>query len=485
MSGGSPGTAATRDPEGADPRRWKALTVCLVAGFMTLLDVSIVNVALPAIRTGLDASQSALQWVVSGYALTFGLALIPAGRFGDMYGRRNAFVLGVVLFTLASAVAGIAGDASWLVVARLVQGVAGGVINPQVSGLIQQLFRGAERGRAFGMLGTVIGVSTAIGPLLGGALIHLGGGTDGWRLVFYVNVPIGILAVVLAYRYIRPHVPTGRARESTDPVGVLLLAGGITLVLLPLVEGQEWHGAGKWVSAAAGVVVLAGFAAWERRYGRHSTPVVDLSLFRRRSYALGALIGALYFAGFTAIFFILTLYLQNGLHYSPLEAGLATTPFAAGSAVAAALGGRLVTRMGRPLVVAGLLLVAVSLCVTALAVWLVPGEHVAWATALPLLAAGLGSGLVISPNQTLTLSEVPPAMGGAAGGVLQTGQRMGAALGIAAIGSVFFAEVASSGGDQATAFRHSLLVTVAFVLVALVVAVADVVVDRRARTSSP
>ncbi|MEU4834632.1 MFS transporter [Streptosporangium sp. NPDC023615] len=481
MSGGPDGTASAREREGADPCRWKALTVCLVAGFMTLLDVSIVNVALPSIRTGLDASQSALQWVVSGYALTFGLALIPAGRFGDMYGRRNAFVFGVVLFTLASAAAGIAGEAAWLVVARLVQGLAGGVINPQVSGLIQQLFRGAERGRAFGMLGTVIGVSTAVGPMLGGALIHLGGGADGWRLVFYVNVPIGVLAVVLAYRYIRPRAPQERVRESVDPVGVLLLASGITLVLLPLVEGQEWHGAGRWASGAAGLVVLAGFTAWERRYGRHSTPVVDLSLFRRRSYALGVLLGTLYFAGFTAIFFILTLYLQNGLRYSPLEAGLTTTPFAAGSAVAAALGGRLVTRLGRPLVVAGLLLVSAALGVTALAVRLVPGEHVAWAIALPLLAAGLGSGLVISPNQTLTLSEVPPATGGAAGGVLQTGQRMGAALGIAAIGSVFFAEVAASGGDHATAFRHSLLVTVAFVLVALAVAVTDVVLDRRIR----
>ncbi|MEU0480550.1 MFS transporter [Streptosporangium sp. NPDC006013] len=471
---------ALQEQEGADPRRWKALTVCLVAGFMTLLDVSIVNVALPAIRSGLNAPQSDLQWVVSGYALTFGLALIPAGRFGDMHGRRNVFVLGVVLFTLSSAAAGMAGDPRLLVIARLIQGMAGGVLNPQVSGLIQQLFRGAERGRAFGLLGTVIGFSTAIGPLLGGALIQLGGGPDAWRLVFYVNVPIGILAVVLAYRYIRPPARERRPRESMDPVGVLLLALGVVLVLLPFVEGQQWQGAERWPTLFAGLVVLAAFVAWERRYGRRRQPVVDLFLFRRRSYALGALLGTLYFAGFSAIFFILTLYLQNGLGYSALEAGLATTPFAAGSAVAATLGGRTVTRLGRPLVVAGLLLVAAALGVTALAVRLVPGEHVAWAIALPLLLAGLGSGLVISPNQTLTLSEVPVAMAGTAGGVLQTGQRLGTAVGIAAIGSVFFAEVASSRGDYATAFRHSLLVAIAFVLVSLVVAVVDVVTARRA-----
>ncbi|WP_344972452.1 MFS transporter [Streptosporangium fragile] len=469
-----------REQQEADPRRWKALTVCLVAGFMTLLDVSIVNVALPSIRAGLDAPQSDLQWVVSGYALTFGLVLVPAGRFGDMHGRRNAFVFGVALFTLASAAAGIAANSTWLVVARLVQGVAGGVINPQVSGLIQQLFRGAERGRAFGMLGATIGVSTAIGPLLGGLLIHLGGGHDGWRLVFYVNVPIGILAVVLAYRYIGGRAPRGRSRASMDPVGVLLLAAGVVLVLLPLVEGQEWQGPGRWLLVPAGLAVIAVFAGWERRYGRRREPVVDLSLFRRRSYALGALLAALYFAGFTAIFFVLTLYLQNGLGYSPLEAGLATTPFAAGSAVTSMLGGRIVTRLGRPLVVAGLLLVAVALAVTVLAVRLVPGEHVAWATAVPLLLAGLGSGLVISPNQTLTLSEVPVARAGSAGGVLQTGQRMGAALGIAVIGAVFFAGVASSHGDHAAAFRHALLVTIAFVLAALTVALADVTAARRA-----
>ncbi|MET8387771.1 MFS transporter [Streptosporangium canum] len=483
-TGARPGGASTaRRSDGADPRRWKALTVCLVAGFMTLLDVSIVNVALPSIRSGLHAPQSDLQWVVSGYALTFGLVLVPAGRFGDMRGRRNAFVLGVALFTLASVAAGVAQNSTLLVIARLVQGVAGGVINPQVSGLIQQLFRGAERGRAFGLLGAVIGISTAIGPLLGGLLIHLGGGQDGWRLVFYVNVPIGILAIVLAYRYIPHRTREGRRRESMDPVGVLLLAAGVVLVLLPLMEGQQRQGGGRWLPLAAGLVVIAAFIGWERRYGRRRDPVVNLSLFSRRSYALGALIAALYFAGFTAIFFVLTLYLQDGLHYSALAAGLASTPFAAGSAAASVLGGPVVTRFGRPLVVLGLVLVSVGLAATELAVRLVPGPQVAWAIAAPLLVAGLGSGLVIAPNQTLTLSEVPVAEAGTAGGVLQTGQRIGTAVGIAGIGSVFFAGVASSHGDYALAFRHALLVTIGFVLVALAVALADVAADRRARRS--
>lgn len=471
----------TRRREDADPRRWKALTVCLVAGFMTLLDVSIVNVALPAIRTGLHSPQSDLQWVVSGYALTFGLVLVPAGRFGDMRGRRGVFVFGVALFTLASAAAGVAQSSTWLVVARLVQGVAGGVINPQVSGLIQQLFRGAERGRAFGLLGATIGVSTAIGPLLGGLLIGLGGAREGWRLVFYVNVPIGVLAIFLAYRYIPHRPPERRPRESVDPVGVLLLATGVVLVLLPLVEGERWHSLGRWPPLLAGVAVLAVFVGWERHYGRSRQPVVNLSLFAIRSYSFGTLIAALYFAGFTAIFFILTLYLQEGLRYSALGAGLASTSFAAGSAAASVLGGRVVTRFGRPLVVAGLVLVTAGLAATELAVRLVSGQDVAWAIALPLLVAGLGSGLVISPNQTLTLSEVPVAEAGTAGGVLQTGQRIGTAVGIAAIGSVFFAQVVSSHGDHALAFRWALLVTIGFVLVTLVVALADVIAARRTR----
>jgi EmrB/QacA subfamily drug resistance transporter len=445
---------------------------------MTLLDVSIVNVALPSIRTGLHAAPSDLQWVVSGYALAFGLVLVPAGRFGDTKGRRDAFVLGVVLFTLASAVAGVAQGATWLVVARLVQGSAGGVINPQVSGLIQQLFRGAERGRAFGLLGATIGISTAIGPLLGGLLIQLGGETEGWRYVFYVNVPVGVLAVVLAFRYI-PGGTRVRRRESMDPVGVLLLAAGVLLILLPLVEGRRWDGQGRWLLIPAGFAVLACFAGWERWYGRRHDPMVDVSLFRRRSYALGAMLGMLYFGGFTAIFFILTQYLQEGLGYSPLQAGLLSTAFALGSAPSAALGGRVAIRFGRPLVALGLVLVAVGLAATDLAVRLAPGREAAWAIAAPLFLAGLGNGLVISPNQTLTLSEVPVAMAGAAGGVMQTAQRIGASIGIAAVGSAFFTQVASTQGDYAAAFRHALLVNILFVLAALVTALADIFTGRR------
>uniref|UniRef100_UPI003750C2AF MFS transporter n=1 Tax=Actinomadura sp. SCN-SB TaxID=3373092 RepID=UPI003750C2AF len=341
----------------------------------------------------------------------------------------------------------------------------------------QQLFGGAERGRAFGALGTTIGLAMAVGPLLGGALIALGGQEHGWRWIFYVNVPVGLAALPLAWRLLPPPVPADRRRrESLDPVGVVLLGLGVVAIMLPFLQERQWHGPLKWALVPAGAAVLAGWVAWERR---HPSPMADVRLFRFRSYALGSSIGLLYFAGFTAIFFIFTLYLQNGLDYSALEAGLAITPFALGSAVAAAAGGRLVSRWGRQLVAAGLVVVLAGLGAAWLAVEAHPGRGVAWYIAAPLLLAGVGSGFVISPNQTITLSQVPPGGGGSAGGVLQTGQRIGTACGIAAVGAMFFATVANSGGDWALAFRHGLVVILAFVLSALGAAVADLTAGHR------
>ncbi|WP_405896406.1 MFS transporter [Streptomyces sp. NBC_00727] len=464
-----------------DPRRWQALAVCLVAGFMTLLDVSIVNVALPSIKEGLHTPESDLQWVLSGYALAFGLFLIPAGRLGDARGRRAVFMAGLTLFTLSSAACGAAQSSLWLVIARLVQGLAGGMVSPQISALIQQMFQGRERGRAFGMFGTVVGISTAVGPLLGGLLIQAAGADEGWRWVFYVNLPLGLVCLLLARRLLPDTPSAGPVRlRDLDPLGVLLLGTGVLTLLLPFVQSRQWPGNDKWLLLILAVALLVAFAGWEARCGRRGPqPVVDLRLFKVRSYWLGCLLILLYFAGFTSIFFITTLYLQSGLHYTALQAGLAITPFALGSAVAAGPGGRLVGRFGRPLVVVGLAAVAVGLGATALAVHLVPGRGAGWAMAAPLLFAGLGSGLVIAPNQTLTLSEVPVATAGSAGGTLQTGQRVGSAIGIAAVGAVFFAQV--GGEDWSDAYDHGLVVSVAFVVGALLVALADVGGGRRGR----
>ncbi|PZF91600.1 MFS transporter [Micromonospora deserti] len=478
-------TARTPRPAGAttspdDRRRWHALGVGLVAAFMTLLDVSIVNVAVPSIDRALRASPSDLQWVLSGYALAFGLVLVPAGRFGDARGRRNVFILGITLFTVASALAGLARSPEWLVAARLVQGAAAGVVNPQVTGLIQELFRGPERGRPFGLLGATIGISTAVGPLLGGLLIAVGGAEHGWRWVFFVNVPVGILAVVLGRRLL-PGRRRGRPdHRRLDPLGVLLLAVGVVLVLLPLVQLDQRRGPATWLLVLAGMLVLAGFGGWERWYARRHEPLFDLRLFRFRSYTLGSLIALVYFGGFTAIFFIFALYLQSGLGYSALVAGLAITPFALGSAAASAVGGRIVDRYGRPLVAVGLVAVVAGLGAVVLVLEVAPAPaHVPWLTAGPLLVAGLGSGLVIAPNQTLTLSQVPVPQAGGGAGMLQTGQRIGSAAGIAAVGSVFFSSLAASHGDWTVAFRRALLLAAGIVALALVGAMVDIIRGRR------
>jgi MFS family permease len=325
----------------------------------------------------------------------------------------------------------------------------------------------------------VIGIATAVGPMLGGALIALAGPEHGWRWVFYVNIPVGVAALFLAWRLLP--APVRGERQGLDPPGVLLLGAGVVCVLLPLVQEQQWKTDLKWLLVLAGAVLIAVFAVWERRAG---TPMVDLALFRLRSYTLGVAIALLFFAGFTAIFFIFTLYLQNGLGYSALGAGLAITPFAVGSGVASAVGGRMVWRYGRVLVAAGLCLVLVGLGAAWVAVELEPGDGVAWVTAAPLAVAGVGTGLVISPNQTLTLAEVDRAEGGSAAGVLQTGQRVGTAMGIAAVGAVFFATVAATAGDWAAAFRHGLAVILVFVLAALVAAGADLAAGRR-RPAAP
>ncbi|MDX2731131.1 MFS transporter [Streptomyces sp. NBC_01707] len=478
----SQGGAAGRESEMApalDPRRWQALAVCLVAGFMTLLDVSIVNVALPSIRNDLRSPESDLQWVLSGYSLAFGLLLIPAGRLGDARGRREVFLAGLAVFTLASVACGAAPSSFWLVVARVVQGLGGALISPQISALIQQMFSGQERGRAFGMFSTVVAISTAVGPLLGGLLIQAAGREGGWRWVFFVNLPLGLVCFLLARRLLPDTPAAGRVRpRDLDPVGVLLLGAGVLALLLPFIQAQQWSGDGKWLLVAVAVVLLGVFACWEARCGgRGTVPVLDMSLFRMHSYWLGCLLSLLYFAGFTSIFFISTLYLQAGLHCTALEAGLAITPFALGAAAAAGPGGRMVGRYGRPLVAVGLSMVVVGLGGTVFAVHLVPGSGVAWAMAAPLLLAGVGSGLVIAPNLTLTLSQVPVVGGGSAAGTLQTGQRVGSAIGIAAVGSVFFARLPAAGWRSA--FDSGLIVSAAFVLGALVLALTDVGISRR------
>ncbi|MDT7579161.1 MAG: hypothetical protein QOK35_425 [Pseudonocardiales bacterium] len=456
-----------------DPRRWRALWVTLTAGFMSLLDVSIVAVALPSLREGLGATPAAVQWVVSGYALTFGLALVPAGRLGDAYGRRRLFLVALTGFVVCSAAAGAAPSIGLLVAARLAQGLAAGTLAPQNSALIQQLFRDEERGRAFGLFGATVGISTAAGPVLGGLILALAGGPGGWRWIFYVNVPIGIVALVLAARLL-PRGTT-RTRGHIDLVGVALLGGGVLSLMLPLVEAESGGLRRLWWLFAVGVVLIVAFVRWERRVVRRDgDPLLDLRLVTETpGYATGAALGTVYFVGFSGIWLVFALFFQTGLGWTPLQSGLAVVPFALGSAVSAVFGGRLIERFGRRLTVVGLTGVLLGIGAAALVLRVVPPGWVGWAVAPALLLGGLGGGLVISPNITMTLREVPVEMAGSAGGALQTGQRFGAAIGTATLPALFYLVLASTGNDFRAGVAVALAAAVVGVAAALVIAVVD------------
>jgi EmrB/QacA subfamily drug resistance transporter len=469
-----------------DPRRWKALAVSLTAGFMGLLDVSIVNVALPSMQAGLHATSGGIRWVVSGYALAFGLVLVTGGRLGDAFGRRPMFLGALAAFVVTSALAGAAPNETTLVLARLAQGMAAGMLTPQNTGLIQDLFRGAERGRAFGMFGAVVGISTAVGPILGGVIIAVFGSQDGWRWVFYVNVPIGVLAFALAVRLLpRSEKRQVRLRSEIDFVGIALLAVAVLGVLLPVVESDSGGPARFWWLFVVALVFAAAFVRWEHSVVRRGrAPLLDTRLFTGTpGYATGAAVGALYFCGFAGVWLVFAIFFQQGLGYTPLQSGLSVTPFALGSAVAAAVAGRLVPRFGRRLTVTGLSMVAAGLLVVALLAELVPPSSTGWAFALPLLFAGVGGGMVISPNTTLTLECVPVRLAGVAGGALQTGQRIGTAIGTAVLASVFGA-VVGSVRDYPLALTVALSCAAVLTCGALALAVAELRARRhRAQTS--
>lgn len=463
-----------------DPNRWRALWVTLVAGFMSLLDVTIVAVALPTVQRELHASAAQVQWVVSGYALTFALALVTAGRLGDALDRRRIFLLALGGFVVFSAACGAAPDITWLVVARLAQGLAAGFMAPQNSALIQQMFRGAERGRAFGFFGATVGISSAVGPLAGGAILALAAGSEGWRWIFYVNVPIGVLAVLLGRRLLPRTRPSGRGH--VDVPGVLLLGLGVLALMYPLVQADSGGLGRLWWLFLLGAALLGVFVRWQRRLlARDAQPLLDPRLFTTvRGYAVGAGVGTLYFIGFSGVWLVFALFYQRGLGFSPLRSGLAVTPFAIGSASAAVVAGRLVDRFGRLLTVCGLTGVITGLGGAALLLRFAPLGIAPWAAAPLLFLGGIGGGFVVSPNITMTLREVPVRMAGAAGGALQTGQRLGAAVGTAALPGLYYLAL-GEGDDYRGALSVALVAALTGMGASLALATVDWRRDRRTR----
>ncbi len=469
------------DPDSQDdepnPHRWRILAVTLVVGFMSLLDVSIVNVAIPSMQRGLGTSAGTIQWVVSGYALAFGLTLVAGGRLGDAYGRRRLMIYGLVGFVVSSAAVGLAPNVALVIVARLVQGLTAGLLTPQNTGIIQQLFRGAERARAFGMFGFTVSVSSAAGPVLGGLIIAAAGEQNGWRWLFLVNVPIGLLAILGVLRLVPKRTTAAPGDSRIDIVGALLLGGAVMCLLYPVVSIES--GQRRPLLLLVGVPVFVySFVRWERRLvGQDRPPLLDLTLLRSLpGYVNGLVVGALYFTGFTGLLLVLSVHFQDALGFTPLSAGLLLMPFAVGSAVSAPVAGRLVTRVGRPLTVYALLTMMTGVALLA-AFGAEHGSNGLWPVLAPiLLLTGLGGGAVVSPNITLTLADVPPRMGGAAGGALQTGQRIGAAVGAALLMTIY--QVAKGPGSGAAAagaaLRWSLVTALVLLAVALAMAVRSV-----------
>jgi EmrB/QacA subfamily drug resistance transporter len=427
-------------------RTWMAFAVLILGVAMALLDTTIVNVALPTIRTSLSADEATLSWIISGYALAYGLALIPAGRIGDRIGHKWVFIVGLAGFTLASLAAGLAHDTATLIVARVVQGLFGGIFFPPVTALIQLMFPPRVRGRAFAILGAAIGFSTALGPLVGGLLIQWLGNTDGWRSIFFVNLPFGVIAVIAAFLLL-PGGAESKATSALDFFGFVLLAGGLVAVLVPLIQGQQ-DGWPLWtyLSIAGGIVLFVVFAIWELGVARRGKePLVPPHLFSHPSFTGGAILALVYFAAFTSIFFTISLLWQAGLGHTALESGLVSIPFAIGSIVGASQSNRLAERLGRTVLLIGTGLVSIGL----ISLWLVllrvaPGDLTNWALLGPLLVAGIGSGLFIAPNAQFIVATVDRTEAGAASGVIGTAQRVGSAIGIAVIGSVLFGNLPSS-----------------------------------------
>lgn len=467
--------SASVSAEQPDPLRWRILAVLLATTFMSLVSVSIVNVALPSIEHSLHASHSDLQWVLSGYALTFGVVLVAAGRAGDIFGRGGIFIAGVLVFISSSVVAGLAPSPNWLNGARFMQGIGSGLINPQGLGMIQQYFRGAERGRAFGFFGSMVGLSVAFGPVVGGVLIELGGADLGWRLAFLVNVPVAAVIIFLAWRWFpRPLIGFHydgqgaakwlKALAALDPIGSLLLGLAVLCGLLPFVETHVSHWI--WLLLPAALLLVWLWVQWERYYARSGrTPMVELSIFSTPSFANGSLIMLLYFLGMTSVWVIVAIYMQEAVGKSALQAGLVGIPAALLSAYAANWAGKRVHRLGRRIVIGGIWLGIAGMVLSVLVIYLQSlGFISVWWLVASLSLVGLAQGSVISPNQTLTLEEVPIQYAGSSGAIMQTGQRIGTSIGIAVITAVFFGTLHHASWAVA--------LSSGFVMIALVLALA-------------
>jgi len=448
------------------PRRWAMLPVILIAMFMAGFDIWAVNVAAPSLQRDLHVSDAALQLIVGGYAFMYASGMVTGGRLGDLFGYKRLFLIGVVTFALASLACGVAPNAGALVAFRLVQGLTGAVMVPQVVALITATFPARERSKALGFYGATMGLGFVSGQILGGGLIQANVLGLGWRAIFLVNVPVGVIALIVA-AVVVPKA-TGLRKPRLDPLGAVGVSGGLALALVPLTLGRDvgWP-TWTWVSLAAALPVLAATVAWERHLTRNGgDPLLSLALFRDRAFSAGLLLNfsSLFFFG--SFMFVLTLLLQSGLGLSPLHAGIVNLPLALTFIAMTLLGPKVAARLGPRSITLGAAAATLGAVVLALTAAHFGGHLTGWETAPGTALIGIGQGLMVPSLMSAVLSHVRPEQAGAAAGVLTTTQQFSIASGVAVIGAVFYQVI---GGVPTRASFVTGLTVVAWVDAALLV----------------
>jgi EmrB/QacA subfamily drug resistance transporter len=413
---------------------------------MDLLDGTIVNVAAPTIRQDLHSSASALQWVIGGYALAFAIGLITGARLGDIYGRKRLFVIGALGFVAASLACAFAVSSEMLIACRMAQGFAAAMLIPQGLGIVREAFAPGEQASAFAVFGPVIGLSAVLGPIIGGALIAANAFGSGWRLIFFVNLPLGLIAALGAARV----MPESRAPRTPrlDLVGTIICGVGMGLLVYPLIQGRE-AGWPLWtyLMIAGSAAAFGALVVWSRRVRRSGgDPLVEASIFSHRAYTAGVAGIVVFFAGMIGMLLVLTLFLQFGEHFSAIHAGVTLAPFALGTAVGATLAGAvLVPRFGRSVLQFGAIIMAGGYW------WLhqVIAAHGLQTESLMLIAPqlliGTGIGMLIAPLFDFILASVTDREVGSASGVLNALQQLAGAVGVAALGTVFFTTLTHHG----------------------------------------